>query len=143
MPSRLRKVVDLPPPQRRLLLEAALVLAAVRLGLLLLAFRTLRRLLARFAQPGDPTRSNPAQVAWAVNLSSRWVPCSTCLVRALAAQLLLARRGYSSRLHIGAAGDLERFRSHAWLECQGQILVGDGDLEDYIGVVTLEPERAA
>lgn len=142
MPSRLRRFVDLPAAERSLLLEAALVLAAVRLALWLLPFRMVRRL------PWDKTPvlsrvSAPERVAWAVNVSSRYVPCSTCLVRALAGQLLLARRGHSSRVHIGVAGGLRRFRSHAWLESQGQILLGDVDLKDYTGVVTLEPERAA
>ena len=50
---------------------------------------------------------------------------STCLTRALAAHLLLARSGHESRLHIGVARD-ERgaFEAHAWLERNQQVILG-------------------
>lgn len=70
-----------------------------------------------------------AVVRWAVLNASRIVPGGrNCLVRALAAQRMLSRRGVESELKIGACNDAERgFEAHAWLESSGVIVVGDAE----------------
>ena len=71
-------------------------------------------------------------VVWAVRRVSRAIPGATCLTQALAAQLLLSRRGYSSRLRIGVArapgGGL---RAHAWIEIDGVVVLGGPGVEAY------------
>jgi hypothetical protein len=63
------------------------------------------------------------QIGWAVRVATRCVPDASCLPQALAAQVLLTWYGYASRLHIGVV--LEgRFEAHAWVECNGSIVVG-------------------
>jgi hypothetical protein len=116
----LRKFLRLPAPDRRLLLEAAMLQAAVRLALWFLPVRTWHR---PSACVGIPDTVSPARAAWAIATTTRLIPRSTCLVRALAAQRLLARHGYPSTLHLGVAKSPE-FEAHAWLECQGAILIG-------------------
>lgn len=125
---RFTKVRAMTGGERRLLLEAVMLLALVRLGLRLLPFRAVRGLLARFgagagtaAAGADVTR----RVLWAVNAASR--PAGvTCLPRALAAHTLLARRGLASDLRIGVTrrpgSPLE---AHAWVEAGGGVLIGD------------------
>lgn len=122
MRNRLRKYLRLPAPDRRLLLEAATLQAAVRLALWFFPVRTLRRAITPQATSHKP-QPPVSHLAWAVNASARFIPRSTCLVRALAAQRLLARHGYPSTLHLGVAKSPE-FQAHAWLECQGAILIG-------------------
>jgi hypothetical protein len=127
---RLRRFLALPAPERGLLLRAAILLALIRLGLWLLPFRTLRRLLARLAQVPARGRGSgsipPERIVWAVSVASRIVPgTGTCLVRALAAQVLLVRRGHPSRLRLGVArNEKGRLEAHAWLESQGTIVIG-------------------
>jgi len=104
-----------------LFLEAAMLQAAVRLALWFLPARTLRRAPRPASRNPQPALS---QLAWAVNASTRLIPRSTCLVRALAAQRLLARHGYPSTLHLGVARAPNGLDAHAWLECQGAILLG-------------------
>jgi hypothetical protein len=59
----------------------------------------------------------------------------TCLVQALAADGMLRRRGFASTLHIGVR--LHRpgstpLQAHAWVKCEGQIVVGAlDDLGEY------------
>ena len=57
----------------------------------------------------DPTTID--RVVWAVEVASRYVPKTTCLTRALTAQVLLGRLGHTTSLRIGvarnAAGQLE------------------------------------
>jgi Transglutaminase-like superfamily len=92
--------------------------------------------------PAAGRKACPTEIAWAVTATSRFVPRATCLVRALAAQRLLARNGSTSRLHIGvaAAGGL-RLRSieaHAWLECEGEVIAGSTDAGRFTSLFTRE-----
>ena len=104
-----------------LLLEAATLQAAIRLALWFAPART----LTREVTPRATTHQPPASLlAWAVNATTRLIPRSTCLVRALAAQRLLARHGYPSTLHLGVARSPDGLDAHAWLECQGATLIG-------------------
>jgi hypothetical protein len=66
----------------------------------------------------------PSRIAWAIAATTRLIPRSTCLVRALAARRLLARHGYPSTLHLGVARAPHGLDAHAWLECQGATLIG-------------------
>jgi hypothetical protein len=75
-----------------------------------------------------------ARVSWAVERAGRFVPGATCLVRALAAQAMLAREGAASTLcfGVGRGGGGNEFRAHAWLECAGRVVVGgDEDLSRF------------
>ena len=127
--NRLRRFTELPPPRRRMLLQALLVLWGMRLGLWLIPFQTLRRLLTRMAQEASkPQESEEVfnHVSWAVTATSRFVPRATCLTKALATQFLLSRRGQEAHLRIGVAKtDEGRLEAHAWVESQGRIVPGD------------------
>ena len=85
--------------------------------------------------PGARThRSWPAgslaETAWAVRATSRAVPRSTCLTRALTARLLLALEGHDSRVCIGAHRDSSgQLHAHAWLEASGEVVVGASAVE--------------
>jgi Transglutaminase-like superfamily len=141
--KRLHSFIRLPATQRSLLIRAALLLWATRLGLWLLPFQTLRRLLARLA-PG-PTRVpgtdglSRERVVWAVETAARHMPlANTCLTQALAAQVLLARRGYPALLRIGVVkGDKDNLQAHAWVESEGEVVIGGYELERYAHLATL------
>ena len=64
--------------------------------------------------------------AWAVKAASRRMPfTATCLVQALALRMLLSRQGYDPHLRLGVAKDGDdRLEAHAWLEMDGQVLIG-------------------
>src|ERR1017187_3812717 len=53
--------------------------------------------------PLSMTAESPSPEARAINIAARLVPNATCLVRAMAAQRLLAYYGQASSLHIGVA----------------------------------------
>jgi hypothetical protein len=126
----LRKFLTLAPVERRLLVKATCLLAVVQLGLGRVPFTMLRRLVTRDARDrarlaGGP-RGFAGLVVWAVTAASRRVPGrTTCLSRALTVQALLARSGYPSRLHVGVIrGKQGEVEGHAWVECEGRILIG-------------------
>jgi len=121
--AKLRKFFLLAPTERRLLLQAEILLAVVRLGLFLLPFQTLCRFLAYLSRIFPSSTQFKAsfsnQVFWSVGTASQYIPKATCLCQALVARMLLERAGIPCRLHIGVAknksGGLE---AHAWVESQ-------------------------
>ncbi len=144
--KHLQKFWRLSPSDRRLLVTAVLLLTAMRLGLWLLPFRTLRRILVCRAQ--GPSQSAirmpllPERIGWAVATAGRYVPRATCLTQALTAQLLLERREYPARLCIGLARtEGKRIQAHAWVESQGRVLLGSGELSRYTVLLALEGTR--
>lgn len=127
--KRLYKSLCSPSKDRRLLVKSVLLLGMVRLGLWLLPFQTVRRLLTRMRraiaelQEGD--QASIDEVVWAVTAASRYTPAATCLTQALATQVLLSRRGHQASLCIGVArSEQGQFQAHAWVECQGRIVIG-------------------
>jgi hypothetical protein len=115
--------------RRRLVIEAAVLLGFVRLGLRTLSLGRLRRALhscSRGRRSGS--RESLENIGWAVRAAARRFPAPrTCLMEALAADVMLRRRGYNSELHLGVrktpdrAGPLD---GHAWVACGGNVVVG-------------------
>ena|SRR5687767_2328391 len=122
----LERFLQLPARDRSLLLWCATLLAAARIALWGLPFRTVRRWIARLARRLRSGETTPARVAWAIALAKRVVPGATCLPQALVAEALLVAAGQPAELRIGvqktAAGKLE---AHAWVESGGRMIVGD------------------
>ena len=121
-----------------LLVMAAATTAAVRAGLWVLPFRTVRGLAARLAMaaPAGSRNQRPLdRVVWAVLVASRFVPRATCLTQSLAAQILLARHGYPAELRLGVAREAGRFDAHAWVESNGRVVIGNADLARYTPMV--------
>jgi len=144
--ERLRKFLSLSPSERSLLFKAFTLLWGIRLGLWLLSFQTLRRLLARVTDfskaASHPDSPSPERYGWAVGVASRYVPKATCLSQALAAQVLLERQGHASQLHIGVVQDEKKeLRAHAWLWCQGKVVIGESRLERYTPLLVSEGNR--
>lgn len=106
-----------------------LLVAAIRIALTLLPFSAVRRLVRRWGRrtprlAGLGSRRADT-VAGAVARTARFVPGASCLTRALATHVLLARAGRSPRLRIGVAtgpgGGLE---AHAWVETADGVTIG-------------------
>jgi hypothetical protein len=135
--ARLTRMLKRPPREWMLLLSAGSLLLMVRLGLWVLPFDTLRRVLAATAPTGcEMNAADPVcarQVGWAFERMSRYVPAATCLTQALAADWVLKWLGQPTRLRIGASKDAGgSLHAHSWLESGGLIVVGNlPDLGSY------------
>lgn len=127
----LRKFFGSSAVERRLVLQALVVVPAVRLALWVLPFRFVRsyveRASARLPARGGLKPAVPAErVVRAVSAVSARVPRATCLTQALAASLLLPRYGHDATLRVGVAkGEGGRLRAHAWLESGGATILGE------------------
>jgi hypothetical protein len=124
--------------RRALIVEAAFWLMTARLALLLIPFPRLARTLGAFVPPTDPrvaavaapSTSEQAQIAksvsWAVTRGAAHVPFkAVCLPQAMAARVMLKRRGVASAMHFGAGpGEDKPLDAHAWLDAAGVKVTG-------------------
>jgi hypothetical protein len=140
----IRQFTELPAVERKLLLRAFAMVAALRLVLWFIPFRFARRLLSR--RRTTVSRALAAipvkRLSWAVQAAAKRIPGASCLTQALALHWLLARAGHSADLRIGVAKDAAGgFASHAWLEHEGEILIGDnGELDRYSPILAFSSE---
>jgi hypothetical protein len=140
MKSRLRKLIELPAADRRLL-ESAIV--AVIKARTTVTFVSVRKIL----QPVTPWTEAvlpeivAEKIGWAVETAGRIVPTgNNCLVKAIAAREMLARRGVGSRLRLGIAKNSpDILLGHAWLECGDRIVTGEGEYRRYAAMPVGEP----
>lgn len=127
--KRILKFWHLSSADQWLLLESALLLGLITLGLRILPFLTLQRLLHRASQTFVrlPHNNQPTakQIAWAVQVAAQYIPSAACLPQALTVQLLYRRQGYPANLRIGVAKNQQgRLEAHAWVESQDRVVIG-------------------
>jgi len=144
---KLHKFLALAPGERMLLVSAAMLVTAVRAGTWVLPFRTVRRLVARLSRPSSARRDGEVtseRIAWAVDAAGKRIPGGrNCLVQALATQVLLDRHRQPAQLRIGVAkGPTGEFEAHAWVESDGKVIIGGGDISRFVVLPALEGERA-
>jgi len=137
----------LPPTDQRLLLKSVLLLGLITLGLRVLPFLTLQRLLygasrifVRLPQEHQPTGK---KIAWAVHVAAQYIPTAACLPQALTVQLLYRWQGYPANLRIGVAKNEQgQLEAHAWIESQGKIVIGNmQDLARFTELPLLERQN--
>lgn len=136
--TSIRKLAKLTTQDRKLLVDAGLVMLSIRLSLWFSPWRTA---IARFGERQFSRRVQvtPSRAAWAIRCVSRIVPKATCLTQALTLQYLLTRGGYSPRLTFGVANGEEGFEAHAWVENDGEPLLNErAELSRYSRLLTME-----
>jgi Transglutaminase-like superfamily len=132
----LRRFGEVDRRRRALVIEAVVWLIVARLALIFVPFPRLARHLGTFMPPSDAraaaTAADSGQVrlagdiGWAVTRSARYVPFrAVCLPQAMAARIMLKRRGIKSIMHFGAAkGHSKPLEAHAWLDAAGIEVTG-------------------
>jgi hypothetical protein len=143
---RLRRFLLLPAGERWLIVKTALLLQAISLGMWLLPFQTLRRLLARVASSSAKAerieQPSVKRIVWAVETANSYLPGKkTCLNLALTAQTLLICRGYEATVQIGVVKERGQLKAHAWVEGEDGVLIGGHELDRYARLTGLESER--
>jgi hypothetical protein len=118
------------------LVQVTFLLGIIRFGLMILPFQTVRRGLARFEKKHPPREAkrdpdNERRIVWAVLVIGDYIAwLRPCLTQSLAVQSLLWQTGEASQVHIGFTRDKTgKFRGHAWVEQNGQILIGGSESE--------------
>lgn len=119
----LRRLRQLSPPDRWLLLEALLHLVTAQVALRYLPFRWLvwwfQRPTRRLELAGEARQAAIKKVRLAIHYTNLWLGLkAVCFPRSIAAQTMLRRRGVSTTLYYGAATlpDLGKLTAHVWLQ---------------------------
>jgi hypothetical protein len=135
---KLRRFGQIGARRRALVVEAALWLLAARIALIAIPFPRLARRLGAFVPPTDERVTRvaagcsaedaelAAEIGWATVRAARHVPFkAVCLPQAMAARIMLRRRGVASVLHFGAAKGTDKpIDAHAWLDAAGVEVTG-------------------
>jgi Transglutaminase-like superfamily len=143
--TRLAKFGALPSRERLMILRALATLWRVWFLLRTTSFARVRA-LANGPAISIITLDGPSsdRIAWAIAAASSFVPGgSNCLLRALAAGIMLRQYGFDSALMIGVAKSPQgSLAAHAWLESEGQIVIGDFELDRYVTLDAHQPATA-
>ncbi len=144
--NSLAKFFALPLREKCDVAEATLSLTVAQ-SLLLVPFRWLVRFFGRLHPGAGVTlaaldageKSSAFAVRHAILRASRGLPWnSTCLVRALAAQMMLRRRHLPSVLQFGVrSGAAIELSAHAWLRCGDMDIVGAETRAEYTPIAAL------
>lgn len=133
--------------ERRVLAEAVLVAAAIRLGLFVASFPTVRHAVETVSRPSGAVDDSVSvdRIGRSVTTAGRYVPRTTCLVEALTARTLLGRYGHPADLRIGVrreeeGGEHGRFGAHAWVESAGEIVVGGASRSEFVRLPPLDED---
>lgn len=72
-----------------------------------------------------------------MRVASSFIPQASCLVQGLAVQSLLRQQDETSLLVVGVALE-QGFQAHAWVEYNGDIVIGQAETIQYKRLLTLE-----
>jgi len=112
-----------------LVVQAALLTWMTGMLLHLLSLKQLRRVAIAMASPFsriNRRRPVPAdRIAWAVAaMARRSLFGATCLTKAIAGHAVFRSYGYKTELRVGGKQVNGAFEAHAWLEHNGNVLLG-------------------
>ena len=116
----------LPSRERRLLLRALPLVLVVRIALWVLPWRWTMALSRRFSVARARRATGTVdEIVRAVTRAGGRVPRATCLTRAIAASVMLGRRGVPASIRFGVARDAGgKLIAHAWVESGERIVIG-------------------
>ncbi len=115
---RLRNFSRRPRAERRLLVEALIVLTATRIALTVLPDTRLRHWLRKSPTLRRPPRFPPSvrAIVEAVQAAARDVRGADCFAQALATRFLLARKGHPATIRVSVGRSSQgRLIAHAWV----------------------------
>lgn len=100
----------------------------IRLGFYLFSYTRIKKISNQFSKPYKDHNEIPTteDILWSVKVASNHMPGSTCLIQATAAQILLSRYHYASKLKIGVLKS-DEFKAHAWIEISDKIVFGQSE----------------
>lgn len=138
MPRKVKTLATVGVRRQALVAEACAAMLGARLRLATRPFAQVARSLGEFTQIDDPRATARAaatteveariarDVRWAIRAAAPFMPFrSVCLQQAMAAQVMLRRRGIVSVMYFGAQiTDAKPIDAHAWLDAAGVKVTG-------------------
>lgn len=127
--------ISLKSQDKKLVLKAFFLNYYVRFITWIFPFKRAYRIAQKMGQNYSKTPIELYKLTWAVNVTGNYVFRSTCLTKAITAQILLEKHGHHPKVHIGVM-KCEEFEAHAWVEISGEVVLGESE-KDFIKLVDL------
>ncbi|HQR73111.1 MAG TPA: lasso peptide biosynthesis B2 protein [Sulfurovum sp.] len=139
--NKIRKFTAISSEEKKLFLEAYMMLGVMRAAILTVSFKRLTRSLEHHTQQPDLATLTQTEQERAIIIGKSIMRAATytpwesaCLVQSLTAQKMLQKRGISGVFYLGAAKDeesKEKMKAHAWSQCGETIITGGSGHEDF------------
>lgn len=126
----LRRAIALEGRERRAVVGAGVLLVVAKLAIPLLRLDRTRGVIAWMARRTRilSARRGSKEIGWAVETAGNVLPGRyRCLHRSIVGHALLVANGHSATFNFGVAMDDSDFNAHAWIECDGDVVIGDID----------------
>ena len=140
--DKLRRLLRLPLGEKRLLVEAVVLVGVGAAALKVVPLRRLGPLIGRRgasaqAEPGEEGQRASRRVRRAIMRAAGNVPWeATCLAQAIAAKAMLRARDVPSTLYFGVAKNDGAVRAHAWVRVGETVITGEREMNDYEVILT-------
>ena len=141
MLRKISKFSALSAKEKRLFIEAYLLLGMIRAAILTISFKRLTRSLeqSKDRESSEPLTEEQLQSAVmagrAIERAANYTPWeSACLVQSLTAHRMLKKRGIPGVFYLGVLKDEnteEKMKAHAWSQCSDTIITGAQGHEEY------------
>jgi hypothetical protein len=141
MIQKYQKFTKLSSEEKKLFMEAYVILGVMRTAILTVSFKRLTRSLEHLAKKKELEKLNEEEmktaqkVGQAIMRASAYTPWeSACLAQSLTAQKMLQKRGIPGVFYLGAAKDeenKEKMKAHAWSQCGDVIITGGRGHEEF------------
>ena len=139
--EKFQKFLGLQKDKKILLFKVFFLLCGIRIGMWLSFQHLLKFLNTPYLKSffSGIHHFPPETIVWAVRTTSHYIPKATCLAQALATQVLLVQGGKDSDINIGVAkGENSPLEAHAWVNLNGKVLIGGGQLDQYTWIMSLK-----
>jgi len=129
--------------ERRLFIEAYVLLGVMRAAILLMPFRKITGMMGlvqcECLMPSPYAAAGSTEhIGWAIQAAAARTPWeSACLAQALTGMLMLIRRGGTATIILGVAKDdngSETMKAHAWLRCGGTVVTGAAGSDGFVPI---------
>jgi hypothetical protein len=133
--------------EKRLVVETSILLSVVTAGLYLLPFKSFMKQIGRLEKKRKGViklrKFDSDKILWAVRRVSRYIPHARCLSQAITVKIMLINHIDPVQLRIGLKKSHDDgILAHAWLEQQGNIIIGNlADLHKYHILEPLEERK--
>lgn len=141
MLRKIQRFVNLTKEEKKLFLEAYIMLGIMRAAILTISFKHLTRSLAHHTNEIEVTPLTDKKIQAAVSVgqaitrAADYTPWeSACLAQSLTAKKMLQKRGIPGFFYLGAAKDeesKEKMKAHSWSQCGDTIITGAKGHEDF------------
>jgi hypothetical protein len=140
-----RKLKQLSPGERGLLLQSIFLLPAIRLALSIFGYPRTKRILEKTSayrkKRGDSSAVDPRDTVSSTGkivaiAGAHGLSRATCLHKALLVWGLLQKKGIDTEIRFGSRFDDGKFQAHAWVEYLGKPVFGGENSPTDFGAFT-------